>query len=254
MGLGSGRARSTPIAQERQIVLADPPGPASILAIAAHPDDIESWCAGTLAGAIDKGGEVRLLLVTSGDKGSSDPGTTPAAVAALREAEARAAATALGIAEVAFLRYPDGEVEDTRELRRDLVTWIRRWQPTVVFTHDPEHPLPPYLSHRDHRVVGRVVLDALYPLARDPLNFLELLAQGLAPHAVREAWLFASSVADVYVDISAGFERKIAARLAHASQTPDPTALPESWRSRAAEIGAVGQLPLAEAFTVLHLA
>jgi LmbE family N-acetylglucosaminyl deacetylase len=145
-------------------------------------------------------------------------------------------------------------VEDTRQLRRDLVAWIRRWRPEIVFTHDPENPLPPYLSHRDHRVVGRVVLDALYPLARDPLNFPEFLAQGLTPHVVREAWLFASSAADVYVDVSAGFERKLAARLAHTSQTPDPTALPGAWRSRAAEIGEAAQLPLAEAFTVLRLA
>lgn len=239
--------------QAGKIVVAEPPGPASIVAIAAHPDDIESWCAGTLARAIDRGSEVRLLLVTSGDKGSSDPATTPEAVATRRKAEARAAATELHIAEVAFLRYPDGEVEDTRPLRRDLVACIRKWRPEIVFTHDPEHPLPPYLSHRDHRVVGRAVLDALYPLARDPLNFPDLLKQGLAPHAVREAWLFASSMADTYVDISAGFERKIAARLAHASQTPDPTALPDSWRAKAAEIGAAAHVPLAEAFTVLRL-
>lgn len=236
-----------------QPLVVEPPGPANIVAIAAHPDDIESWCGGTLARAIDQGSEVRLLLVTSGDKGSSDPTTTSAAVGTRRESEARAAATALGITEVAFLRYPDGEVEDTRELRRDLVTWIRRWRPEIVFTHDPEHPLPPYLSHRDHRVVGRVTLDALYPLARDPLTFHELLAQGLAPHAVREAWLFSSGIADIYVDISAGFERKIAARLAHASQAPDPAALPENWRARAAEIGAAAGVPLAEAFTVLRL-
>ncbi len=237
----------------RQPLVAEPPGSASILAIAAHPDDIESWCAGALACAIDRRSEVRLLLVTSGDKGSNDPATTPAAVGAQREAEARAAAVALGIVEVAFLRYADGELEDTRALRRDLVAWIRRWRPEVVFTHDPEHPLPPYLSHRDHRVVGRAVLDAVYPLARDPLNFPELLEQGLPPHIVREAWLFASSIADIYVDISAGFERKIAARLAHVSQTPDPSALPENWRSRAAGIGAAAHLPLAEAFTVLRL-
>ncbi len=181
------------------------------------------------------------------------PAATAAAVAARREAEARAAATVLGISAVEFLGYPDGEVDNTPDLRRELVYWIRRWQPEVVFTHDPEHPLPPYISHRDHRIVGRAVLDAVYPLARDHLNFPELLQQGVAPHAVREAWLFASSIADSYVDISAGFERKLAARLAHGSQTPDPTALPASWRARAAEIGAAAGLPLAEAFTVLRL-
>lgn len=242
-----------PLAQVRRITVQEPPGSARIMAIAAHPDDLESWCAGTLVRAIDAGSEVHLLLVTSGDKGTNDPDASPRDVAAQREAEARAAAATLGITEVRFLRHPDGEVEDTRLLRRELVIWIRRWQPDIVFTHDPEHPLPPYISHRDHRVVGRAVLDAIYPLARDPLNFPELLQQDLMPYAVRDVWLFASGVAEVYVDITTSFERKIAARLAHVSQTPDPAALPESWHRRAAEIGAMAQVEMAEAFTVLRL-
>lgn len=230
-----------------------PPGPGSVMAIAAHPDDIESWCAGTLARAIDAGATVRLLLVTSGDKGSADPADTAALVAARREAEAREAGRRLGLAEVAFLRHSDGEVEDTRALRADLVVWVRRWRPEVLFTHDPEHPHPPYLTHRDHRIVGRAALDAVYPLARDRLAFPEHEEIGLAPHAVRAVWLFSSAVADTYVDIAAGFARKIAARLAHASQTTDPARLAADWRERAARIGAPVGLPLAEAFIVLRL-
>jgi len=97
------------------------------------------------------------------------------------------------------------------------------------------------------------VLDAAYPLARDRLSYPEHAARGLAPHRVREAWLFSSTIADTYVDISAGFERKIAARLAHASQTADAEALHQGWRERAARIGAEEGLVLAEAFTVLSL-
>jgi LmbE family N-acetylglucosaminyl deacetylase len=186
-------------------------------------------------------------------KGDSRSRANPHEIALQREAEAREAAGRLGLAEVVFLRYPDGELEETRELRRELVAWIRRWQPTALFTHDPEHPVPPYLSHRDHRVTGRMALDAVYPLARDPLAFPEQLRDGLAPHKVRQVWLFARATATAYVDISAGFERKIAARLAHASQTDNPTALKESWRKRAAAIGAPLGLPLAEAFTLLQL-
>ena len=230
-----------------------PPEAISILAIAAHPDDIESWCAGTLACSIDAGATVRLVLVTSGEHGSSDPHATPAAVALQREREARTAAERLGIAEVAFLRYGDGEVEDTRALRGDLVAAIRRWRPEVLFTHDPEHPWPPYLTHRDHRIVGRAALDAVYPLARDRLAFPELEHEGLEPHAVREVWLFSSAAADSYVDIASSFERKLAARLAHASQTPDAQALAESWRARAGQIGAPAGLDLAEAFMVLQV-
>jgi LmbE family N-acetylglucosaminyl deacetylase len=230
-----------------------PPGAVSILAIAAHPDDIESWCAGTLAVALDRGATARLLLVTSGDAGSDDPAATRESVAALREAEARVAADRLGLADVALLRYPDGEVENTRDLRRDLVAAIRRWQPDAIFTHDPERPLPPYVSHRDHRVVGRAALDAAYPLARDRLSFPELAREGLAPHHVRQIWLFASAAADSYVDISAGWERKIAARLAHRSQTGDEGSLRTSWRQRFSRIGAEAGLSLAEAFTIISL-
>ena len=231
----------------------EPPGAGPILAIAAHPDDIESWCAGTLAAAIDRGATVRLLLVTSGDKGTRDPDATSQQVASLREGEARDAAALLGLADVAFLRHADGEVEDSRALRGGIVGAIRQQRPTIVFTHDPEHPDPPYLTHRDHRIVGRAALDAAYPLARDRLSFPEHAAEGLAPHAVREVWLFASASADTYVDIGRSFERKVAARLAHRSQTEDAAALRLGWRDRAAGIGAPAGLELAEAFTVLSL-
>jgi LmbE family N-acetylglucosaminyl deacetylase len=233
-------------------VIIDPPAGA-IVAITAHPDDIESWCAGTLARAIDAGATVRLLLVTSGDKGADDPASMAPEVAYWREREALEAAKLLGIAEVGFLRYPDGEVEDTRELRGTLVAHIRRWRPAVLFTHDPEHPYPPYLSHRDHRIVGRVVLDAAYPLARDHLSFPEQIADGMKPHVVGEIWLFSSARPTAYVDIAAGFERKIAARLAHESQTRDREALRQGWHERAAGIGAEAGLGLAEAFVVLRL-
>ena len=236
------------------VMVVDPPGVGSVMAIAAHPDDIESWCAGTLAQAVDLGATVRLLLVTSGDKGSDDPSATSADVAARREAEAARAAQTLGIVDVVFLRYPDGDLEDTRALRRDLVLWVRRWRPRALFTHDPERSLPPYLGHRDHRIVGRAVLDAIFPLARDRLTFPEHAAAGLHPHAVSEAWLFASSAATSFVDIASSFDRKIAARLAHVSQTRDAEALRVSWRERAAEIGGTAALGLAEAFTVLNLA
>lgn len=230
-----------------------PPDGGAILAIAAHPDDIESWCAGTLTLAIDRGAVVRLLLVTSGDKGTTDSRATGSEVAARREREALDAAYMLGIADVVFLRYPDGEVEDTRALRGDLVAALRRFRPTALFTHDPEHPYPPYIAHRDHRVVGRAALDAAYPLARDRLCFPEHVQQGLAPHSVRQIWLFASDAAGVYVDIGASLDRKVAARLAHRSQTEDAAALRRGWHERAARIGAAEGLALAEAFTVLHL-
>jgi LmbE family N-acetylglucosaminyl deacetylase len=229
------------------------PGSESIVAVAAHPDDIERWCAGTLAHAIDMGATVRLLLVTSGEAGSSAPNATRERVIAQREREARSAAHRLGIAELTFLREPDGGVENTVSLRRALVRWIRCWRPTVLFTFDPEYPDPPYMSHRDHRMVGRAALDAVYPLARDRLAFPELEAEGLSPHVVGAVWLFASTRATAYVDIASTFERKLAARLAHESQTIDAVTLAEGWRLSAATVGARVTLAAAEAFTVLNV-
>lgn len=231
----------------------DPPGAVSIMALAAHPDDIEAWCAGTLLRAAANGATVRLLLVTSGDKGSGDPLTDPRLLALRREDEARDAAKLLGIAEVVFLRYTDGEVEETQALLRDIVGWIRRWQPEIVFTFDPQHPLPPYISHRDHRTVGRTTLDAIFPLARDPLAFPEQIRDGLSTHKVGAVWLFASAVADSYVDIATVIDQKIAARLAHKSQTSDPTAVSPRIRERARNAGTPVNLPLAEAFTIVNI-
>jgi len=234
-------------------MIVEPPGAVSIVAIAAHPDDIERWCAGTLARTIEAGATVRLLLVTSGDSGSRDPHATRETVRERREREARIAADRLGISEVTFLREPDGAVENTASLRGALVKWIRCWRPDVLFTHDPEYPDPPYLSHRDHRIVGRAALDSVYPLARDRLAFPQLEIEGLPPHAVHTVWLFASSRATVYVDIASTFERKLAARLAHESQTSNPTTLAEGLRRFAATTGAPLQLAAAEAFTLLHV-
>jgi LmbE family N-acetylglucosaminyl deacetylase len=224
------------------------------LVVAAHPDDIESWCAGTIAVLVRQGWRATYVLCTSGDKGTRDLEEEAASVASRREAEQRAACRQVGTEEPTFLRLPDGELEDDATLRGLLVRAVRRTQPQLLITHDPVTPWPPYTSHRDHRIAGRVALDAAYPYARDPQYFPEQLREeGLQSHSVPEVWLFSSSQPDHYVDISDGLEVKIAARLAHVSQTSDPQALATSWRSRAEEVGRQAGLPLAEAFKRLLL-
>ncbi|MGI8484835.1 MAG: PIG-L deacetylase family protein [Thermomicrobiales bacterium] len=234
-------------------MVVNPPAGVSVMVVAAHPDDLEGGCGGTLARAMDAGASVWIMLVTSGDKGSADPQADVHALARRRERKATDAANLLGAEEIIFLRHPDGEVEADRALCGEIARWIRTWKPEVIFTFDPEHPLPRYVSHRDHRITGRMTLDAVYPAARDPLNFREQIDEGLSIHNVRQVWLFASELADRYVDITLGLDRKIAARLAHASLTPSPAALPESWRRRAAETGAIVGLDAGEAFTIIEL-
>jgi LmbE family N-acetylglucosaminyl deacetylase len=224
------------------------------LVLLAHPDDAESWCAGTLARLIDTGAQVTYVVCTSGEKGTAQPEANPEKIARLREEEQREACRRLGVAEVIFLGYPDGGLEDTSEFRGELVRQIRRVRPDLCLTFDPVYPRPLYTAHRDHRVLGRVALDALYPYARDPQHYPEQLREeGLQPHITPEVWLFASSQPDYLVDISTTFERKVAARLAHASQTANTGALEEAFRQRAEEVGRPAGLALAEAFKRVFL-
>ncbi len=222
-----------------------------VLLIVAHPDDIESWAAGTVCRFIDAGRQVSFVLCTSGDKGASDPLLTSLEVGPIREAEQKEAARILGVDTVTFLRWPDSEVEPTLTLRRELVRQVRIHKPDLLITHDPA---PPYRLHPDHRAVGRAALDAVFPCARDALTFAEQITEeGLQAHLVPEAWLFASDAPDVWVDISSTLPRKIAARLAHASQHTDAQALERSWYRRAAEAGQAVGLAAAEAFKRVDL-
>jgi LmbE family N-acetylglucosaminyl deacetylase len=143
------------------------------LVIIAHPDDAESWCAGAVARLVDEGTRVTYVVCTSGEKGTPDTQAQPADVARQREEEQRLACQRLGVAEVVFLGYPDGGLEDTAAFRGELVRQVRRVRPALCLTHDAVMPWPLYTVNRDHRIVGRAALDALYPFARDALHYAE---------------------------------------------------------------------------------
>jgi LmbE family N-acetylglucosaminyl deacetylase len=155
---------------------------ADILVIAPHPDDIEFGAVGTIARMIQEGKSVVYALCTSGDKGTSDRSIAPEQLAALREAEQQAAAQAVGVREVVFLRYPDQGLEDSAVFRKDIVRLIRRFRPETVMTCDPYHR---YVYHRDHRIAGQAVLDAVFPFARDYHAYADLIQEGLEPHKVK---------------------------------------------------------------------
>lgn len=232
---------------------AELPSSARVLAICAHPDDMEFWCGGTLALLVERGCQVRLAVCTAGEKGSRDRTATPEQVGQTRMAEQKAAIARLGVSAVRFLGRHDGELEDAPSFRAQMTRLLREAQPDVIFTHDADHPWPPYIAHRDHRVVGRVALDAAALYAGNPFFFREQINEGLLPHRVRSAWLFASAAATTAVDIATTLERKIVARLDHRSQTDDPDLLRIDWRERAATIGAPFGVRAAETFTVLEL-
>jgi LmbE family N-acetylglucosaminyl deacetylase len=230
-----------------------------VLSITAHPDDVDFGAAGTMARWTEAGIEVVYCVVTSGDAGGFDENFPRGEMAALRQAEQVAAAKCVGVHDVRFLGYPDGRVEATLELRKDLARVIRQVRPDRVVCPSPERNYARIgTSHPDHRAVGSAALDAIYPDARNPFAFPELREQeGLAAWTAREVWIAGGPTPDHYVDVTETFPRKVAALRAHESQTGHLDDLPELLRTRLARAAQLAGFPdgrLAEGFQVLNTA
>jgi LmbE family N-acetylglucosaminyl deacetylase len=226
------------------------PTPDRVLVVAAHPDDIEFAAAATVARWVDEGAEVSYLLVTRGDKGSDDPTTDVEALAALREREQRAAAHEVGVTGVEFLAEPDGQVEPSLRLRERITRAIRELRPEVVMTHDPTVLFVnnEWVNHPDHRAVGQVTVDAVFPTARDPLNFREQIEAGLEPWKVAELFLWSTNEANQLVDVADTLERKIGALRQHASQFRSFDEVARWVRRRSEELGERAGYRAAEGF------
>lgn len=220
---------------------------ADLLIIAPHTDDAEFGIAGTVCNWVHQGKVVAYCIVTNGDKGTSDKALSPAELVKMREKEQWDAARKLGVSDVVFLGYHDQELEDTPELRKDIVREIRRFRPETVATTDPYRR---YIWHRDHRVCGQVVMDAIYPFARDHLAYPDLFTQGYLPHKVKEVLTWGTEDPNYWSDISESFETKIAALGCHKSQVGqrDPHQFYEMLKTRAADMAKGHGMKLAEAF------
>lgn len=186
-----------------------------LLVIAPHPDDPEFGMGGTVARLTGEGKKVVYVICTNGDKGTSDRSIKPAELALEREKEQRDAAGVLGVSEVVFLGYPDQGIEDTPEFRKQLVKLIRTYKPDIVASTDPYRK---YMWHRDHRITGQVVADAVFPFARDHLAYPDLLEEGYEPHKVLEMWFWGTDDVNYRSDITASFETKLKALACHVSQ------------------------------------
>ncbi len=226
-----------------------------VLVVMAHPDDPEFSCGGTVARWAREGAYVGYLILTSGDKGTDDPTMTRERLMAIREEEQRAAAALLGVREVHFLRYPDGELYPTLELRRDIVYHIRRFRPDIVICQDPTAYYfgDYYINHPDHRAAGEATLAAVFPLARDWLNFPEHSQEGLSPHKVREVYIATTPEPTTWVDITDVVELKLQAILQHKSQVKDPEGLITRWRERLRYVDEHGREGYREGFRVMRL-
>ncbi|RBY89924.1 PIG-L deacetylase family protein [Blastococcus sp. TF02A-26] len=229
-----------------------------VLCVLAHPDDVDFGSAGTVATWTSAGTEVTYCIVTDGDAGGFDE-TPRHLMGPLRQEEQRAAAAAVGVTDVRFLGYPDGRLEPTLELRRDISRVIRQVRPQRVLTSSPERWFERIgASHPDHMITGESTLRAVYPDARNPFAFPELLAdEGLEAWTVSEVWLGASPRADHAVDVTDVVELKFAALKAHVSQVGHRDDLEQFVTGWMEQVGRTFGLPagrLAEAFHVVHTA
>jgi LmbE family N-acetylglucosaminyl deacetylase len=219
-------------------------GPLKAMVIMAHPDDAEFVCAGTIAKWCAEGWDVRYVVVTGGDKGTHDPAMHPEKLAAIREEEQRAACRVLGVKECIFLGYADGFTVDDAELRGQVVRLLRLYRPDVVVTWDAFRGS---FNHRDHRNVGAVTADAIYPTVRDRLMYAADEEDGLPSHEVNEILLAGAENGDYAVDITEYWEKKVDAILCHASQIGNRTR-EDFVKQRREQVEKEGEKPIEEKF------
>jgi len=226
-----------------------------VLVVVAHPDDIDFGTAGSVAMWTDRGIEVQYCLVTDGDAGGSDPSISRVEMAEIRRAEQTAAAKIVGVTELHFLGFPDGRVEANLELRHAITRVIREVRPQRVVAMSPVRNFDRiFASHPDHLAAGEATLCAVYPDARNPFAFPDLVDNGYEPWTVDEVLMTVHGEPDRFVDITDAFDRKLAALLCHESQHADPARLEPLLRDWGAATAAAAGLPegrIAEAFRAI---
>jgi LmbE family N-acetylglucosaminyl deacetylase len=229
------------------------------LVVTAHPDDVDFGAAGTVATWTASGIDVTYCVITDGDAGGFDPDVPRAEIPRIRRAEQTAAAAVVGVTDVRFLGYRDGELTVSHDLRRDVSRVIRQVRPQRMLIQSPERNWQRIqASHPDHLAAGEAAIQAVYPDARNPFAHPSLLRdEGLEAWSVPEVWVMATDEPDHFVDVTDRFDDKIRALRAHTSQTAHMDDLEDwlrSWMSAAAERGGLPPGRLAEAFKVVPTA
>jgi LmbE family N-acetylglucosaminyl deacetylase len=230
-----------------------------LLVVTAHPDDVDFGAGGTIAQLTDSGVEVGYCIVTDGDAGGFDPSVPRSAIGGIRQREQTAAAKVLAVDHLRFLGYPDGAVQATLQLRKDISREIRRFKPDVVMTQNPNWDFTRiYGSHPDHRYTGEAALCAVYPDARNPFTFTDLLDEGFEAHTAWQVWIMGGGdQPNKFVDTTSVFDRKIEALLCHESQHQNADGMKvrvRAWNEQLAQQGGLPAGHTAEAFRVVETA
>ncbi len=220
-----------------------------ILAVGAHPDDTDFGASGTIAKWIEEGATAYYIVATDGSRGSEDPKMTHKKLAAIRKSEQEEAAKALGVKKVFFLNHPDTQLVSDLKLKEEIVRIIRTVKPNIVITMDPTFYFDQdFINHTDHRAVALAAMDAVFPLSRDRLTFLEHEKAGLTPHKVEEILFTSFGGGEFFVDISKTIDKKIKALSSHKSQFGNFADVEKRIRERAGEIGKKAGFKAAESF------
>lgn len=231
----------------------------TVLVVTAHPDDVDFGAAGTVATLVDAGATVTYCLITDGHAGGSDLSVSRTDMITIRRAEQVAAAAEVGVSDVRFLGYRDGELEVSHGLRRDISRVIRQVRPDLVITQSPDRNWERIqASHPDHLAAGEATVQAIYPDARNPFAHTGLLDdEGLEPWSVPELWLMATSEPDHFVDVTDVVEKKFAALMRHESQIAEPARVREmvtQWMSTWAGKAGFAEGRLVEGFRAINTA
>ena len=224
-----------------------------ILVFSAHPDDLDFGCSGTVAKMTEEGKEVVYCIITNGEKGIQKVNKARGRMIAMRKIEQKKAAKVVGVHKVIFLGETDGDLENTKDVRRKIVKAIREVKPDIIFSFDPANLSFDsfYRFHRDHRMAAEAVFDAMYPAAGSSAFFPELEEAGFLPYQIQGAWFFSSASPNIFIDISKTIDRKIEALRRHEGQIGDMEEMEKRIRARARQEGKRKKMKYAEAFRSL---
>lgn len=227
-----------------------------VLAVGAHPDDIDFGASGTIAKWVEEGADCYYLICTDGSRGSQDPKMTHKKLAEIRRKEQIAAGKILGLKKIFFLSHTDTQLVSDFSLKKDITKIIKIIKPNILLTMDPTFYYSEkfgFINHTDHRAASLAAMDACFPLSRDRLTFPDHEQEGLSPHNIEELWLIGFEKKKLLVDITGTFNKKIKALSMHRSQFDNFKAIEKRMTDRAKYFGKMKGVKFAENFTRIKM-
>jgi LmbE family N-acetylglucosaminyl deacetylase len=219
----------------------------NIICFAAHPDDLEFSCTGILS-KLKSEYQIFYVIVTNGENGFKIEGrkTTARERIMIRKKEQSEVGRRLGIKKILFLDYKDSQLEYTQRLLKQLITIIRKYKPSIIFSFDPANRRfeNANLAHRDHRILAETVFDACFFAKNSYVNLGET-------HRVEKIYFFGSDKPNYFEDITELIDFKLELLACHHSQFPDFSKVADFVKNNLAK--QTRQYEYSESFRILEL-